>query len=866
MKKFLMFLLAFALVLPSVVSLRIPAFAESMYVKKIVSVVYDDSGSMRGDKWAYANYAMQAFSGMLNDGDSLYITYMSDVKSGNTVSRKTDLSAKGLQGTVDEMRNHKKECDSTPFSAVEVAFNTLKNEGQQQANTQYWLVVITDGAFDECIYMSNSEKKAFLNDKFTAYASETMPNGTNPNITFMAIGDGVATPDNNESKKIYSYTSNSAVGITSVMSDMAAKVSGRTIVSKSSMSQPDRKTIRVSSAVPLLNIAVFSQDTSAKLVSVSAGSKKLSVTRKVSLDYPGYDDLTAGAYLVENSKKMIEKGTYDIVFDGDVDASGVDILYEPALEVKVSAIVDGKEITDAKQLENVPVGKDVTVMCKVYEMGTGKEIEKSALPAGTNFEIQVYENGDKASESNGEEPAMNGYVMKNSETEIRAAVTIDGFNPIGSSIKFKPGRNAKYMLTPDYKNNVRSVRYKHIANNKDMAVYFTISHEGNTITNPEAVKSFDPQIKVSPDGNGGSVEISNDGKIVYTPNVSSPLSDDDDNLAVKVSCSLNNGVSATADYTVVVAEYEAVAVDEAVKIAKNEFYGNTKGVSFYILRDGVKLGASDVGNLSDAVANDEYSHLKFSVNVEPDGKITVVPYSEDEHKINFWNWWFNWLYYFGLEKDDLEVTLRHPLASGESTIDVTEADLKYLILNVILPLLIELLLILAIVAYIGRYITKARFAEGAALYVGSIVRYSSHPRTHIMEMSACELSQYNTFANLWNPFKELTVSVNGVSITAVAGGKIMCNEAFPWYSDTVIPKSRTIQIDCPKDISDYCDEKSELMINEIKTINVMDEQNRIITQDDSVYYFVKADVDYTSVGSRQTEVIEEAVVFCYSTV
>ena len=45
--------------------------------RKIVSVVYDDSGSMDGDKWAYANYAMQSFCGMLNSDDQLFITYMS---------------------------------------------------------------------------------------------------------------------------------------------------------------------------------------------------------------------------------------------------------------------------------------------------------------------------------------------------------------------------------------------------------------------------------------------------------------------------------------------------------------------------------------------------------------------------------------------------------------------------------------------------------------------------------------------------------------------------------------------------------------------------------------------------------------------
>lgn len=46
-----------------------PVSADSLYIRKIVSVVYDDSGSMAGDKWACANYAMQAFCGMLNSED-----------------------------------------------------------------------------------------------------------------------------------------------------------------------------------------------------------------------------------------------------------------------------------------------------------------------------------------------------------------------------------------------------------------------------------------------------------------------------------------------------------------------------------------------------------------------------------------------------------------------------------------------------------------------------------------------------------------------------------------------------------------------------------------------------------------------------
>ena len=64
----------------------------------------------------------------------------------------------------------------------------------------------------------------------------------------------------------------------------------------------------------------------------------------------------------------------------------------------------------------------------------------------------------------------------------------------------------------------------------------------------------------------------------------------------------------------------------------------------------------------------------------------------------------------------------------------------------------------------------------------------------------------------------------------------------------------------------YCQENDELVIHEIKTVRVMDEQNRMISQDDSVYYFARAVITYVKVGTKQTEVIDSAVAFCYSTI
>lgn len=177
MKRVLSALLALVLISSVLLCAPITVSAESLYIRKIVSVVYDDSGSMDGDKWAYANYAMQSFCGMLNSDDQLFITYMShSQQSTNYNPEKIDLSAGGIQGSVDSIRKHT-DSGSTPYTAVDTAYNKLKSVKDSNPNTQYWLVVITDGAFNEHDSMSNNEKKNVLNSNFKKYAEEVMPNG-----------------------------------------------------------------------------------------------------------------------------------------------------------------------------------------------------------------------------------------------------------------------------------------------------------------------------------------------------------------------------------------------------------------------------------------------------------------------------------------------------------------------------------------------------------------------------------------------------------------------------------------------------------------------------------------------------------------
>lgn len=868
MKKVFSMILVFVIVMTVFFSFPISVYSESLYIRKIVSVVYDDSGSMYGDKWAYANYAMQSFCGMLNSEDQLYITYMNKaVKKSNYQPEQIDLSAGGIQNSVNSIKNHK-DSDSTPYKAVEIAYNKLKSVKDSNPNTQYWLVVITDGDFNECMGYTTEQKERFINEKFAGYTKDVMPNGTKSQFTFLGI-EGVATPKEDANKGIFTYKASNAGGITKAMSEMADKISGRTRLDKSDITKIDDRTLQISSSIPLLNIAVFAQKSNAKITkAVYSNEKDIPVSRSVSLSYPGYSDLRGGAFLIGDSTNVIGSGTYKISFDQNINTEDVVVLFEPALETRMKITVNGKEISSISDLDNVMEKDKISVSYKIYEMGTDKEISPTLLPPGTKFEISVLEDGKVVKQNLGQDMSLSDYVLKNIDTRIVAKVVIDGFNPIEYSVNFKPLKYVPkivYTIQPSFGSAVKSVKIDDIANNKDLTICFTIFADGVAMTDASAVKALNPVISLSPQGNDGEVSFSDDGKIIFTPKVASMTTNDDGGYVVDVVCTINDGTSANEKYNVLLATYEVVPLDADSTIKKTELYKNQVSVSFYITKDGVKLDKETVEKQISVLLNKEHSKLKTNVVIAPDGTITVTPYSEDDHVLTFWNWWVNWAYYFGLEGEDIKVTLSHSFGSATAAIDIVEEDILYLILKVYLPLIIEIALILWFVWWAYAIIAKPKFDSNAVIYYGYITHGGkAGNRNHeISTINELHLKQYNKLKYIWKPtLNTKVVYFNDVGISAGPGGSIICHSEL-WYKDNITPKNLQYTFEHPHNLKQHIDDYNGLLI---EVINPYEEQVHAVETIDSPHpdiYYVHTDLsNMTIVDGIQT--IENGTIFAYA--
>lgn len=876
MKRLLSGLLALVLVAGLFLSVPLGASAESMYIRKIVSVVYDDSGSMSGPKWGYANYAMQAFCGMLNSEDQLFITYMSHSQYiSNYDPKQIDLSSGGIQNSVDQIRGHS-DGGSTPYGSVQIAMDKLQSVPDTNPNTQYWLVVITDGVFDEHSYLSDKQRKKTLQSDFEHFTDTDMPNGTKPQVTFLAIGDTVVAPDEDTSKGIYTYKAADAAGITDAMAKMADRVSGRTRLSGSDITMVDSKTIEVSSAIPLLNIAVFAQETDAKITkAVYDNEKNIPISREANLAYKDSNvNMHGGAYLVGDSQSVIGSGTYRITFDKDVDLKDVVVLFEPALEMRMEVSVNGQPVTDLSSVE-LYGGDKITFTSKIYEMGTNNEIDPNLLPPGTKYSVSVKENGQVAHTEEGEDMTMVDYELNPGDTELEARVTISGFAPIVYTEKLStvkdPSERHVYTLQADYGSGTKSVRYDDMAANKDLSLVFTLLDNGVPVTNPAEVTALNFRVEADIPGNGGTTELTDDGKIVFTPNTAAAPSGAKDSYDVKVTCSMDRDITAELSYTVLLADYQVVSVGTSNTITKTKFFGNTVDTTFYITKDGVQLPKSEVENSISVLFNESQSHLKSKVEVDPDGTIHVTPYVDEDHPLTFWNWWVNWAYYFGLEGDDVTVTLSHSYGSARSTIDVVGESLGYQILNVYIPLAIEIIVFLIFAIWVILVVTKPRYSDGAVLYVGE-VKYDKLGGTHVMRnFAGVRLNKFNKIkrgnGRLKYKREADEVSANGVRIRADRGGRILCEMPFPWYRGYLEPSDSDLitTLKTPKDVADYFSKHRKLEIVEFATTETVEgEHNRglVAAGAHRPKYFVVPDNGAVTVVEGR-KVIRSGKIFVY---
>ena len=442
MKKFAAVL--FAVVILFLAAVPLPAHADVAAVRsrRVVSVMYDDSGSMSGEKWAGASYSMQAFTAMLNPEDALVITYMSENTSSNPqdwVSRKVDL--RNPQAAVDAIRAHT-DTGNTPVGALEQAFNALTAFNDTNPNTEYWLVAFTDGAFNE---EGNDE----ITERLKRYAQKDMPNGSQARIFFMTIGDlvNMCTPSDGGMSNIDVRRALTTDDVTDDIFSIAAEISGRYQVSSSDIAQTDDRTLTVSSALPLFNIGVLTQNSSAKVERIrSSEGADVSIKSNVAIKAPGAENASVGnpteqilkmnghVALAGKANQILPAGKYTITFSESVSEKDVAVLLEPAIELRIRILKDGAPLPDDYVITEHETG--LSADAALYEYGTDNAISPSLMPDGVEYAITHTENGAEAASAASLE--LDPLSVTTGESEITASASLPGFFHLTARKVFTP--------------------------------------------------------------------------------------------------------------------------------------------------------------------------------------------------------------------------------------------------------------------------------------------------------------------------------------------------------------------------------------------------------------------------------------------
>ena len=325
---------------------------DSKSIKKIVSIVYDDSGSMnnKNEDWAYASYSLQNLIGLMNPQDELSVVKMSSPNQTTSF----DLSTSGRNDGIKTVETWRTPGGSTPFAAVNTAAEWIKEKKSGYSETQsveFWLVIITDGAF-ETGYPKNMN--AYLNELKGAMGNSKFES------IFVAIGNNVPNYVKSDWTSVtgnHLITSANSNDIINAMSDVSALILGQggKSTSVSVTTTADGKGITFNPTFPLKKFIVFEQNQNVAVTSIEANGVPVSVTADFSANKPGNGTITSRTiHCGNNNGDYIPAGQITVNFGSKIDTSSnkFKILIDSAVSVDFKVLdKSGKEITNADEAD-----------------------------------------------------------------------------------------------------------------------------------------------------------------------------------------------------------------------------------------------------------------------------------------------------------------------------------------------------------------------------------------------------------------------------------------------------------------------------------------------------------------------------------
>lgn len=395
-----------------------------VYKRKVVAVVYDNSGSMStNDPEHYAEYAMQNLIGSLRNEDTLIIVPMN--KRGTYTEYTIDMTKdRAKEYEKAEAANLFTTRDTTPGESVGRAVEVLKKHGMltvDQAaasapgDCEYWLIVMTDGIFDNNADVRDVIRQAQgFSDLHTEYLS---------------IGSNAVDLDDRELNGdmiFFSHHAENASGIVEAVQDICCQMTGRYRLPDSAITLSGKQmTIDLNGCdFTAAGLCVILQDCGTTLKSVSYNGKNVTPTSTCVLKPSSIlSRLKSGETALLTGP--FTGGTLTLTYKNAINSAKAAVLIEPALRIEAFASANGREYNAATIRSELKTGDTVTFGYRMLDSRTGKELDPKkifgVMDETVTYAGSTYRVGQQVSLKEGREYAtvyvscMNGsYVMTDS--------------------------------------------------------------------------------------------------------------------------------------------------------------------------------------------------------------------------------------------------------------------------------------------------------------------------------------------------------------------------------------------------------------------------------------------------------------------
>ena len=368
--KILSLIVVLAILLPC---LFVNVDASSVYKrqKKSIYLVLDDSGSMSGTNEYDANYSLQSLLAMTDKEDSVKIYFL----NGNPFAfPKINMQKKDNGMLADVKDKYPMASGGTPYDKVKAAQQDLKDSVYEGDETEYWLVIFTDGEFAYDVSRDISD-----------FASETLANGTKPNVLYITASGGNALAENASIPNLHSVN---RPGVIEAMNEASIIITGRVNATGLNYSQ-NNTTVSFGLPYPAKNIVVFTQNKKTKVLNASAAST-LNTSENYTVSYPveynihNLNDSTV-CFITEANGSSIGMGQVTLTFDQALSAENTTILYEPAIGISARYYREGQEIDP----QSICKGDQIRVEFSICDSETKQPIDNSVLGGNIIYSANV---------------------------------------------------------------------------------------------------------------------------------------------------------------------------------------------------------------------------------------------------------------------------------------------------------------------------------------------------------------------------------------------------------------------------------------------------------------------------------------------